>query len=56
MKTPIIVPVMFLANVNMEFIQVYGAKILVKRELNVVNDGENKIFVYKVEPFLVMQI
>jgi len=56
MKPPIIVPVMFLANVNMEFVQVYRAKIITKKELNVVNDGEDKIFVYKVKPFLVMQI
>ena len=52
-KPPIIVPVMFLANVNMEFVQVYGAKIVAKRELNVVNDGENKIFIHEVKPFLV---
>jgi len=53
MKSPIVIPVMFLANVNKEFIQVYGAKIITKRELNVVDDGESKIFVYEVNPFLV---
>jgi len=55
-KFPIIMPVTFLANVNKEFVQVYGAKIVAKRELNVVNDGESRIFVYEVTPFLVMRI
>jgi CRISPR-associated Cas5-like protein len=52
----IVMPVMFLANVNKEFVQVYGAKIVTKRELDVVDDGESKIFVYEVSRFLVMQI
>lgn len=51
---PLIIPTTFLANVNKDFIQVYGAKIIVKRELDVVNDGESKIFVHKVKPFLVV--
>jgi CRISPR-associated Cas5-like protein len=55
-RNPIVMPVMFLANVNKEFVQVYGAKIVTKRELDVVDDGESKIFVYEVSPFLVMQI
>jgi CRISPR-associated Cas5-like protein len=55
-RSPVVVPVTFLANVNKEFIQVYGAKIITKRELSVVDDGESKIFVYEVSPFLVMQI
>jgi hypothetical protein len=42
--------------VNAEFVQVYGAKIIAKKELTVVDDGESKVFVYKVDPFLVMQI
>jgi hypothetical protein len=52
-RSPIVVPVTFLANVNKEFVQAYGAKIITKRELNVVDDGESKIFVYEVSPFLV---
>jgi CRISPR-associated Cas5-like protein len=50
---PVILPVRFLANVNKDFLQVYGAKIISKRELDVVNDRESKIFVYNVKPFLV---
>ena len=56
MRSPIIVPVTFLANINRDFIQVYGAKIITKRELSIVNDIESKIFIYEVAPFLVMQI
>jgi CRISPR-associated Cas5-like protein len=52
-RSPIVMPVTFLANVNKEFVQAYGAKIITKRELNVVDDGESKIFVYEVSPFLV---
>lgn len=55
MQLPLIIPVIFLADVNDEFIQVYGAKIIAKRRLDVINDGESKIFVHKVKPFLVMQ-
>lgn len=55
-KNAIVMPVTFLAKINAEFIQVYGAKIIAKRELNVVDDGESKVFVYEVHPFLVMQI
>ena len=55
-KFPIIMPVTFLANVNKEFVQVYGARIVAKRELSIVNDGESKIFVYEVNPFLAMRI
>jgi len=55
-KPPIIIPVVFLANVNENFVQAYGAKIITKKELNIVNDGESKIFVHKVEPFLVVNI
>jgi CRISPR-associated Cas5-like protein len=55
-RNPIVMPVMFLANVNREFIQVCGAKIITKRELNVVDDEESKIFIYEVKPFLVTQI
>jgi CRISPR-associated Cas5-like protein len=50
-KPPIVMPTQFLANVNAEFIEVYGAKIITKSELDVVNDGESKIFVYKAVPF-----
>jgi CRISPR-associated Cas5-like protein len=50
---PVVLPVHFLANVNKDFLQVYGAKIISKREQDVVNDGESKIFVYNVKPFLV---
>lgn len=53
---PIVMPVTFLANVKEDFIQVYGTKIRLKNEKEVVNDGEDKIFVYKVEPFLTLQI
>jgi hydroxyethylthiazole kinase-like sugar kinase family protein len=49
-------PTQFLANVNVEFIEVYGAKIITKGELDVVNDGESKIFVYEVAPFLPIRI
>jgi hypothetical protein len=49
-------PVTFLADVNKEFVQVYGAKIVAKRELSIVNDGESKIFIYEISPFLVMRI
>jgi len=55
-KSPIVMPVMFLAKVNAEFVQVYGAKIVAKRELTVVDDGESRVFVYEVDPFLVVQI
>ena len=55
-KSPIIMPVIFLANVNKEFVQVYGAKIITRRELSIVNDGDSKIFVYETTPFLVMRI
>jgi CRISPR-associated Cas5-like protein len=55
-KPPIIMPTQFLANVNVEFIEVYGAKIITKGELDVVNDGESKIFVYEVAPFLPIRI
>lgn len=49
---PIVMPVTFLADVKEDFIQVYGAKIKLKRECDVVNDGESKVFVYRVKPFL----
>jgi CRISPR-associated Cas5-like protein len=49
---PLVVPVMFLANVNKEFLQVYGAKVILSKEIDVVDDGESKIFVYNVGPFL----
>lgn len=52
-ELPVILPVQVLANVNKEFLQVYGAKIISKRELEVVNDEESKIFVYNVKPFLI---
>ncbi len=55
-STPIVMPVKFLANVKEEFIQVYGAKILLKKEQDVVNDGESKIFVHKIKPFLDLYI
>lgn len=55
-KGPIVMPVTFLAKVNAEYVQVYGAKIVAKRELNVVDDGESKVFVYEVDPFLIMRI
>lgn len=55
-KCPIIMPVTFLANVRADYIQVYGAKIIAKKDLTVVDDGESKIFVYNVNPFLVAQI
>lgn len=55
-KQSLIVPVTFLANVKADYIQVYGAKIIASKELTVVDDGESKIFVYEVNPFLVTQI
>jgi len=55
-KHPIIMPITFLANVNADYMQVYGAKIIARRELTIVDDGESKIFVYEVNPFLVAQI
>ncbi|MEM1604526.1 MAG: CRISPR-associated protein Cas5 [Zestosphaera sp.] len=54
--TPLIMPVMFLADVKETFIQVYGAKVRLKNEREVVNDGESKVFVHKVKPFLTLQI
>ncbi|MEM1515740.1 MAG: CRISPR-associated protein Cas5 [Nitrososphaerota archaeon] len=54
--TPLVMPVTFLANVKEDFIQVYGAKIRLKSEREVVNDGESKIFVHKVKPFLTLRI
>ncbi|MCR8453612.1 MAG: CRISPR-associated protein Cas5 [Crenarchaeota archaeon] len=54
--TPLVMPVKFLANIKEDFIQVYGAKILLKSEREVVNDGESKIFVHKVKPFLTLRI
>jgi len=55
-KYPVILPVTFLANVKADYIQVYGAKIIASRELAIVDDGESKIFVYEVNPFLAAQI
>jgi hypothetical protein len=55
-KYPMIMPVTFLANVKADYIQVYGAKIIARRELTIVDDGESKIFVYEVNPFLAVQI
>jgi CRISPR-associated Cas5-like protein len=55
LQQPLITPVTFIANINKIFIQVYGAEIKTKRELEVVSDGESKIFVYKVEPFLILR-
>lgn len=49
---PIVMPVTFIADVKEDFIQVYGAKMILKNEREVVNDGESKIFVHKVKPFL----
>ncbi|MEM4536853.1 MAG: hypothetical protein QXP92_06420, partial [Nitrososphaerota archaeon] len=54
--TPIVMPVTFLANIKEDFIQVYGAKIKLKSEREVVNDGESKIFVHEVKPFLALRI
>lgn len=54
--TTLIIPVTFLADVKGDFIQVYGAKIRLKSEREVVDDNEDKIFVYKVKPFLVLRI
>ncbi|MEM1530375.1 MAG: CRISPR-associated protein Cas5 [Candidatus Bathyarchaeia archaeon] len=54
--TPIVMPVTFLANIKEDFIQVYGAKILLKSEREVVNDGESRIFVHEVKPFLTLRI
>ncbi|MCF8884371.1 MAG: CRISPR-associated protein Cas5 [Aigarchaeota archaeon] len=54
--TPVIMPVTFLANIKEDFIQVYGAKIRLKSEREVVNDCESKIFVHKVKPFLTLRI
>ena len=53
---PTIFPVTFLANVNSRFVQVCGAKIIAKRELDAVKDDESIIFVHKVKPFFVTQI
>lgn len=52
-RMPLIMPVTFLANVKEEFISVYGADIIVSRELHLVNDGESQIFVYEAAPFIV---
>lgn len=54
LKTPLIVPATFLADTRAEYIQVFGAEIITSKELLVVNDGDSKVFVYKVKPFLVM--
>lgn len=51
--TPLIIPVTFLADVKEEFITVYGADIIVKQELHVINDDESQIFVHEVAPFIV---
>ena len=53
-KAPLIIPAIFLANVHAEYIQVFGAEIITSKELFVVNDGDSKVFVYNVKPFLVM--
>ncbi|MEM2534910.1 MAG: CRISPR-associated protein Cas5, partial [Candidatus Nezhaarchaeales archaeon] len=53
---PLVMPVTFLANVKEDFIQVYGAKIRLKSEREVVSDSESKIFVHKVKPFLTLRI
>lgn len=52
-RIPLVIPVTFLANVNEEFIAVYGTDIISKRELYVVDDGKSQIFVYEVAPFIV---
>jgi hypothetical protein len=54
LKTPLIVPATFLADIHAEYIQVFGAEIITSKELLVVNDGDSKVFVYKVKPFLAM--
>ena len=56
-RLPLMMPVVFLrAGVPEEFIQVYGADILTREEVDVVDDGESKVFVYNVRPFLAMRI
>jgi len=52
-EIPVMIPVKFLARVNTEFIQVFKAKIYVKKDLYVVNDGYDKVFVYNVEQFMI---
>ena len=55
LQQPVVIPVMFLAKVNSKYVQVYGAKIKTKREIEVVNDGESSIFIHNTEPFLVIR-
>lgn len=50
---PMVIPAMFLADVKKPFVMVYGADIRAKKELEIVNDGESKIFVHKAAPFVV---
>lgn len=52
-ERPVVIPARIIANVNKEFIQVYRANIIVKEEQYVVDDGESKVFIYKVKDFLV---
>lgn len=53
-RHPIIIPTRFLANIDADYLQVYNAKITTNTEIDVADDGEDKIFIYTVKPFLIM--
>lgn len=53
---PLIIPASILADVQKRFIFVFGADVEAKSELNVVDDGKSKVFVYKSSSFLVERI
>jgi len=54
---PLVMPVMFRkAGIFEEFVQVYGADIIVRKERTAVDDRESKVFVYNVRPFLVVKM
>ncbi|GEM_PF-2049706 len=56
-RQPIVMPVIFNeAGSFVEFVQIYGADIITRRSLLAVDDGESRIFVYNVKPFLVVRI
>jgi len=54
---PLVIPAPFHENGTYEdYVQVYGADIVTRRALDAVDDGESKIFVYKVRPFIAVRI
>ena len=56
-RQPLILPVRFREYETFEeYIQAYGAEIVACRALDTVDDGESRIFVYRVRPFLVMEV